>query len=296
MTRTIEFKPDVTVRVEATEDEINVYVNGDQLLVSPHESYLETRYPGLTAAVEELSKPLAEDEAWLDGERFAVSLRADGYIWLDRSWGPDGWPRVLAIAERLLAEREPKLEAKWEEGQVRVEVAGRWYDNYSHESCTHEALDAEHPGAWEKHVLPCILKNRPLADNEYRQDDGRMIWQFEARVGVVSGMPQARVRYVTDDGSFGSWHSRDRRDLLADPVWVAAFDYLDRTFPAQAEHTAAKPKKPSERLIEIFKSRGYDKRAPGNEVQDVLSAVGEMLDEEFERFASIADAIERGGR
>lgn len=290
MTRTIEFKPSVTVRLEILDGgETKMFCNGEPIYTfRPTErptSRDERNIPGLTAAIEELRKPLAEDEAWLDGERFAVSLRADGYIWLDRSWvslegireqarlhpDPEGWPRVLAIAERLLAEREPKIEAWWDGECSYISFDGKeFHGEYNKETCTHNELNRQHPGAWEKHVLPCILANRSLAENEFRVDGGIVEMEWRPDNGG-----QVRIKRTTcgqDDWSV--WHYDHP---LVRPEIVA---YLRKK---NAEHAATKPKKPSKRLIEIFKSRGYDKRAPGNEVQDVLSAVGEMLDEEFER-------------
>jgi hypothetical protein len=166
--RSLEFKPDVTVRIEYNEDTgVRVSANGAQFhwpahsKPGPHEEQL---YPGFTERFDDICKPLGENEAWIAESRWLVEIQGEYVRLFGRLLSldevrhqttqypdPEGWPRVLAIAERLLAEREPKLEARWEGDLVL------------------------HPGAWEKHVLPCILKNRPLADNEYRQDDGRMI-------------------------------------------------------------------------------------------------------------------------
>jgi hypothetical protein len=228
MTRTIEFKPDVTVRVEATEDEINVYINGDQLMVtvSPHESYLETRYPGLTAAIEELRK------------------------------------------------REPKIEVRWEQGMATVYVNGSRWGMFSHENQTHGKIDDRYPGAWEKHVLPCILANRPLKENEYRMNGAIVEMEWRPDNGG-----QVRIKRTTcgqDDWSVWHYdHSLVRPEIVA---------YLRKK---NAEHTAAKPKKPSERIRDLAAAHARKQQglSPGQGVMyDVtVEQVLQFLDEEFER-------------
>jgi hypothetical protein len=302
MTRSIEFKPDVTVRIEYDEDTgVRVSANGAKFhwpahsKPGPHEEQL---YPGFTERFNDICKPLGENEAWLHGARFLVSA-PENLSWFvgaaryplteirflaAKLPDPEGWPRVLAIAERSLAEREPKLEARWEELSAKLFVDGKWYNTYIDELTSQRQradLDQAYPGAWEKHVLPCILANRPLKENEYRLAIGSsapVIWSFEWRPdngGEVIATMTTGCQWAL------GWTDLSIELAIGRPLSLVEERALEYLRKKNAEYEAARSKKPSARLFVLLKARVSTE--PSCEVMDALAAVGALLDEEFER-------------